>query len=121
MLLTAVAACTGAGRFGAAPPQSPAALRPPPVNLGGGWRRQRVAAAGGAGAMTLGDPPGAAEGSVARAVRCPGNFFASRKWTFEHTMLIIRDGKGAQLAQLSYAGGHFEGQYTKGATLSLSR
>lgn len=71
--------------------------------------------------MTLGDTPGAAEGTVARGVGCPGNFFASRKWTFEHNMLIIGDDKGAHLAQLSYAGGHFEGQDTNGATLSLSR
>ncbi|HEY2527365.1 MAG TPA: hypothetical protein VGJ20_05335 [Xanthobacteraceae bacterium] len=46
MLLTAVAACAGTERFGGAPPQSPAAFRPPaapspqlpPVNLGGRWR-----------------------------------------------------------------------------------
>ncbi|HEY2527364.1 MAG TPA: AprI/Inh family metalloprotease inhibitor [Xanthobacteraceae bacterium] len=71
--------------------------------------------------MTLGDTAGAAEGTIAPAGGCPGNFFTSRKWSFEHNMLILRDDKGAQLAQLSYAGGHFEGQDTNGATLSLSR
>ena len=69
--------------------------------------------------MTFGDTPGpAAPPRHHRARgRLPGNFFTSRKWTFEHGMLIIRDFKGQPLAQLSYAGDHFEGQDASGGAL----
>jgi hypothetical protein len=70
--------------------------------------------------MTLSDAPGAAQGSIAPEGGCPGNFFTSRKWIFEHDALIIRDHKGQPLAQLSFTGGHFEGQDSNGGTLSLS-
>ena len=63
---------------------------------------------------------GATQGTIAPEGGCPGNFFTSRKWTFEHDALIIRDHKGQTLAQLSFTGGHFEGQDDKGGTLSLS-
>ena len=65
--------------------------------------------------MTLGDTPGAAEGSIAPAGGCPGNFFTSRKWTYEHDMLIIRDHKGELLVELAFANGRFEGKTTNGA------
>ena len=71
--------------------------------------------------MTLGDAPGAAQGTIAPEGGCPGNFFTSRKWTFEHDNLIIRDHKGEPLAQLSFTGGHFEGQDNNGGTITLSR
>jgi hypothetical protein len=71
--------------------------------------------------MTLGDSPGSAQGTIAPAGGCPGSFFTSRKWTFEHEMLVIRDHKGEALAQLSFSGGHFEGQGKDGAMLTLSR
>jgi Protease inhibitor Inh len=71
--------------------------------------------------MTFGDAPGASQGTIAPAGGCPGNFFTSRKWTFEHDMLIVRDHKGEPLAQLAYTGGHFEGQATNGGTITLSR
>jgi hypothetical protein len=53
--------------------------------------------------MTFADPHGAPEGSIAPAGGCPANFFTSRKWSFEHDMLIIRDHKGEALAELSFA------------------
>jgi hypothetical protein len=71
--------------------------------------------------MTLGDTPGAAEGSIAPAGGCPSNFFTSRKWTFEHDMLIIRDHKGDPLAELAFANGRFEGKTTTGGPISLAR
>jgi hypothetical protein len=126
--LAALAGCTGSERLGGSQPQAaaepeppppPAPSQPPPVDLGGRWKLS--AAAGGGCLMTLGDAAGAAQGTIAPAGGCPGNFFTSRKWTFERNMLIIHDHKGATLAQLSYAGGHFEGQDANGATLSLSR
>jgi len=71
--------------------------------------------------MNFGNAPGAVQGTIAPEGGCPGNFFTSRKWTFEHAALIIRDHKGEPLAQLSFAGGHFEGQAANGGVLSLSR
>ena len=60
------------------------------------------------------------QGTIAPEGGCPGNFFTSRKWTFEHGMLIIRDFKNQPLAQLSYSIDHFEGQDASGK-LTLSR
>ena len=102
----------------APPPASPPAPTPPPIDLAGRWRL--TAASGGACSMTLGAAPGAGQGTIAPEGGCPGNFFTSRKWTFEHDALIIRDHKGQPLAQLSFTGGHFEGQDNNGGTLSLS-
>ena len=61
-----------------------------------------------------------APGTIAPEGGCPGNFFTSRKWTYERSALIIRDHKGEVLAELAFAGGRFEGQGS-GAALSLSR
>jgi hypothetical protein len=120
LVLAALAACASAPK--PEPPPVAAALpptpTPPPIDLAGRWRL--TAAAGGACFMTLGDAPGASQGTIAPEGGCPGNFFTSRKWTFEHDALIIRDHKGQTLAQLSFTGGHFEGQDDKGGTLSLS-
>lgn len=71
--------------------------------------------------MTFGNATGAAQGTIAPEGGCPDNFFTSRKWTFEHGALIIRDHKGEPLAQLSLSGSRFEGHATGGATVSLSR
>jgi hypothetical protein len=65
-------------------------------------------------------PTFAIQGTIAPEGGCPGNFFTSRKWTFEHGMLIIRDFKNQPLAQLSYSGDHFEGQDANGK-LTLSK
>ena len=124
LVLAALAACASAPKpeappVAAAPPPAPPAPTPPPVDLAGRWRL--TAAAGGACFMTLGSAPGAAQGTIAPEGGCPGNFFTSRKWAFEHDTLIIRDHKGQPLAQLSFTGGHFEGQDSNGGTLSLSQ
>jgi hypothetical protein len=121
LVLAALAACASAPKpepppVAAAPAPPPPS--PPPIDLAGRWRL--TAAAGGACFMTLGGAPGAAQGTIAPEGGCPGNFFTSRKWAFEHDTLIIRDHKGQPLAQLSFTGGHFEGQDDKGGTLSLS-
>jgi hypothetical protein len=121
LVLAALAACASAPKpepppVAAAPAPPPPS--PPPIDLAGRWRL--TAAAGGACFMTLGSAPGAAQGTIAPVGGCPGNFFTSRKWAFEHDTLIIRDHKGQPLAQLSFTGGHFEGQDDKGGTLSLS-
>jgi len=71
--------------------------------------------------MTLGAASGSAEGTVAPAGGCPENFFMSRKWTFEHDRLSIRDHKGEVLTELTFADGRFEGKSTGGATVTLTR
>lgn len=121
-LLTALAACAATPKLEPAPSGPAVAAAPPtapPIDLAGRWHL--TAAAGGACFMTLGDAPGAAQGTIAPEGGCPGNFFTSRKWTFEHDMLIIHDHKGQPLAQLSFTGGHFEGPDSGGGAMVLSR
>jgi hypothetical protein len=136
LVLAALTACASTDRFGggqpdqtaaAPPPQPPAPPQPPPpppppppVDLAGKWK---LSAAGGGGCvMTFGNSPvSAAEGPVAPAGGCPGNFFTSRKWTFEHDMLIIRDHKGEVLVELSFVDGHFDGQVANGGAITLAR
>jgi len=133
--LTGLSACTNTDRFdgnqseaAAAPQAAPAAaaeptpappVQPPPVDLAGKWRL--AAASGSACLMTFAGTPGANQGSIAPAGGCPGNFFMSRKWTYEHDTLAIRDYKGQALVDLSITGGHFEGKDTTGGAITLAR
>jgi hypothetical protein len=124
LAISALAGCTGNDRVAARPePQAsappPPAPTPPPVDVAGRWKLS--AASGGACFMNLGSSPGALQGTIAPEGGCPGSFYTSRKWTFEHDALIIRNHKGEPLAQLSFAGGRFEGREPGGAALSLSR
>jgi len=126
LALAAVGACTSTPQLTAAPseqaqpspPPPPSPPQPPPIDLAGRWR---LAAASGGCLMTLAAVPGAADGTIAPAGGCPGNFFTSRKWTFEHDMLIIRDHKSEALAELSFAAGRFQGQATGGGSVTLAR
>ena len=45
----------------------------------------------------------------------------SRKWTFDHDMLIIRDYRGEVLVELSFADGRFEGKDSNGVAMTLAR
>jgi hypothetical protein len=139
VLFAILAGCSAGGLFGSQPeatatstpapaaePETEPATAPPPVDLAGRW--QLSAAAGGACFMTFGKAAGAAtaanatpQGTIAPEGGCPNNFFMSRKWAFEHGMLIIRDFKGRQLAQLSYLGAQFEGRDASGSALTLSK
>jgi hypothetical protein len=102
------------------PPPAPPPPAPPPVDLSGKWKLS-VAGSGGC-VMTLGDNPGATDGSVAPAGGCPGNFFTSRKWTYEHDKLIIRNHKSEVLVELSFDNGSFAGQgISGGGTITLAR
>jgi len=122
----AVGACTTTPQLTAAPseqaqpsaPPTPPAPQPPPIDVAGRWR---LATASGACLITLGATPGAAEGTIAPAGGCPGNFFTSRKWSFEHDMLIIRDHKSEILAELSFSAGRFQGQATGGGPVRLAK
>lgn len=126
LLSLAASACTSTSQLAsppseqaaASPPPPPPPSQPPPIDVAGRWR---LAAAGGACLMTLSATPGAAEGTIAPAGGCPGNFFTSRKWTFEHDMLIIRDHKSEALAELSFAAGRFQGQATGGGAVTLAK
>ena len=60
------------------------------------------------------------QGTIAPEGGCPGSFFTSRKWTFEHGALIIRDHKGESLAELSCRR-PLRRSPTGGGALSLSR
>jgi hypothetical protein len=128
LTLAAASACTGTHQFGdaqpeqtaaAAPPPAPPLPQPPPIDLAGKWK---LSMAGGAAClMTFADTPGTSEGSIAPAGGCPGNFFTSRKWTYEHDTLIIHDHKGEALVQLSFSDGRFQGQATGGGAMTLAR
>jgi Protease inhibitor Inh len=103
----------------AAAPPPPPPPQPPPIQVAGRWRL--AAAGGGACFMNFAQAAGAGQGTIAPEGGCPRNFFTSRKWTFEHGAMIIRDHKSEVLAELSLAGGRFEGHQTGGGALSLSR
>ena len=101
------------------PPAPPPPPPPPPVDLAGKWKLSL--AGGGACFMTIGADPGAVAGTVAPAGGCPGDFFTSRKWTFEHDRLAIRDHKGEVLTELSFADGRFAGKAANGVAVTLAR
>ncbi len=128
-LVLTVAACTSTSHMGAGPPDlanAPASVpppppqaSPPPVDVAGKWR---LSVAGSSACnVTLGGSTGASDGSVAPAGGCPGNFFTSRKWSYENNKLVIRNHKGEVLVELSFAGGHFEGQTAGGGAVTLAR
>jgi hypothetical protein len=131
LVLALAGGCSGSSLIGAgpdaekpAPPAPPpqAELTPPPIDMAGRWRL--AGATGGGCFMTFGvaagAPASAAQGTIAPEGGCPGNFFTSRKWTFEDGALIIRDFKGQTLARLAYSGDHFQGEDATGA-LTLAR
>jgi Protease inhibitor Inh len=134
LALAGLTACTSTARLGGAPDQTvaapppasteapppPAPPAPPPVDLAGKWK---LSAAGAGGCfVTLGNTPNTVNtGTIAPAGGCPGNFFTSRKWSFEDNLLNIRDHKGNVLAQLSFADGGFNGKDTAGGAIILVR
>jgi hypothetical protein len=63
----------------------------------------------------------ASEGTIAPEGGCPGKFFTSRKWTYDQNGLTMRDHTGQPLAQLSGAGGRFDGKATTGEPVALAR
>ncbi|MEJ0076126.1 MAG: AprI/Inh family metalloprotease inhibitor [Alphaproteobacteria bacterium] len=91
----------------------------PPEPMAGRWLLASGPAQCG---MNFGGAPEAPEGTIAPEGGCPGNFYTSRKWTFDQTGLVIRDHNGQPLAQLALAGpGRFEGKATAGASITLAR
>jgi hypothetical protein len=73
-------------------------------------------------AMNFGAGAGDSEGTIAPEGGCPGNFYTSRKWSFEQGSLVLRDHTGAPLGQFAReAPGRFEGKATNGQALTLTR
>jgi len=103
---------------GTAPPGTAVSVTPAPANMAGRWAL--TAAAGSTCAMNL--TGGGNEGAIRPEGGCPGNFFTSRKWTFENGALVIRDHNNEPLGRLSQVvPGRFEGQATTGQAVSLVR
>jgi hypothetical protein len=103
-------------------PEAPRAAQttPPPLNMDGRWLL--VAAGGGRCGMNFGASPGAGEGTIAPEGGCPGNFYTSRRWTFEQGALVIRDHNGQPLGQLALASpGRFDGKAVNGQPVTLTR
>ena len=63
----------------------------------------------------------ASEGTIAPEGGCPGKFYMSRKWSYDQNGLTMRDHTGQPLAQLSGAGGRFDGKATTGEPVALAR
>jgi hypothetical protein len=92
----------------------------PPEPMGGRW--QLAAPGVSQCAMTFGAAQGEGEGTIAPEGGCPGNFYTSRKWTFEQGALVIRDHNGQPLGQLAQAApGRFDGKATNGQPVLLTR
>ncbi len=101
-----------------AQPAARPAATPPPVDMVGRWQ---FASTAGSCAMVFEATPGSGEGTIAPQGGCPGKFFTSRRWAYEHEMLIIRDHKGEPLARLAFsAPARFEGQ-AGAETISLTK
>jgi hypothetical protein len=94
---------------------------PPPEPMAGRWM---FGAPGGTPpcVMTFGSQAGQGEGTIAPEGGCPGNFYTSRKWTFENGSLVIRDHNSQPLGQLAHAGpGRFDGKMQNGQPVTLTR
>jgi hypothetical protein len=120
--LTALTGCMSERMsLGSASPTPQAAPPPaaPPTDLAGRWR---LSAVGGSGcAMSFSGGP-AAEGTIRPEGGCPGEFYTSRRWTFEQATLVIRDHNSAPLGQFRMVSPEiFEGQSTAGQALTLNR
>ena len=93
--------------------------RTPPEPMGGRW--QLAAPGVSQCAMTFGAAQGEGEGTIAPEGGCPGNFYTSRKWSFEQGSLVIRDHNGQPLGQLAQAApGRFDGKATNGQPVTLT-
>jgi Protease inhibitor Inh len=119
--LALLAACsTNPAPIGGSAATAPLRSEPPPPDMAGRWMLS--AGAGSACGVNLVGAPGAGEGAIRPEGGCPGNFFTSRKWTFEGGTLVIRNHNNEPLGRLTIAApGRFEGQSTAGQPMSLAR
>ena len=116
-LALALGGCARESVVAGAPAGGP---RTPPEPMGGRW--QLAAPGSSQCAMTFGTAQNEGEGTIAPEGGCPGNFYTSRKWTFEQGALVLRDHNGQPLGQLAQsAPGRFDGKATNGQQVTLSR
>ena len=71
--------------------------------------------------MIFAAAPGGEQGAIEPDGGCPGNLFASRRWTLKAGTLTIVDDKNNPLASLRSANGNFEGQAAGGMPVTLGR
>jgi protease inhibitor Inh len=117
MVAFALAGCAG-GTAVTGPPAAPRGAAPEP--MGGRW--QLAMAGASQCVMNFGGAPSDLEGTIAPEGGCPGNFYTSRKWTFEQGSIVIRDHNGQPLGQLALAApGRFDGKAVSGQPLTLMR
>jgi hypothetical protein len=123
LVLVAATALTACGErmgmtVGTTPAAAPAPAAPP-VDMAGRW----TLSAGGRGcAMNFGPGQQGAEGAIRPEGGCPGNFYTSRKWSFDASGLQIHDHTGATLAHLRLSSpGRFDGQAAAGGPVTLTR
>ncbi len=123
ILAASLAGCASDRLASTATPEQPRAAptrSAPPESLAGRWMLAQPGSS--SCGMNFGAAPGAAEGTIAPEGGCPGNFFTSRKWTFENGSLVIRDHNGESLGQLALAApSRFEGKAAAGPAVSLTR
>jgi hypothetical protein len=92
----------------------------PPEPMAGRWQLAAIGAS--QCVMNFGGTSDTGEGTIAPEGGCPGNFYTSRKWTFEQGSLVIRDHTGAPLGQFALAApGRFDGKATNGQQVALTR
>ena len=119
----ALAGCNTDGIGSAGQTTSPAGLSQPtapPTAMAGRWLFSSPSR--GQCNMTFGAANAAAsEGTIAPEGGCPLKFFTSRKWTYDQNGLTMRDHNGQPLAELSGAGGRFDGKATTGEPVALAR
>jgi hypothetical protein len=120
--LTALTGCASErGTFGSASPspQAPPRVAPPPTDMAGRWTLSAVG--GSACGISFSGGP-AAEGTIRPEGGCPGDFYTSRRWTFEESTLVIRDHNSTPLGTLRMTSPQsFEGQSAGGQPLTLTR
>ena len=117
VIALALAGCAGEQALTGAPGTARGA---PPEPMAGRW--QFAAPGVSQCVMNFGGAPNEGEGTIAPEGGCPGNFYTSRKWTFEQGSLVIRDHNGQPLGQLAQgAPGRFDGKASNGQPVTLTR
>ena len=92
----------------------------PPEPMGGRW--QLSAPGQSQCVMNFNAGTAEGEGTIAPEGGCPGNFYTSRKWSFEQGGLVLRDHNGQPLGQFALASpGRFDGKATNGQPMTLTR
>ncbi|HEY6023541.1 MAG TPA: AprI/Inh family metalloprotease inhibitor [Pseudolabrys sp.] len=71
--------------------------------------------------LEFGGAAGARAGAISPDGGCPANFYTSRRWAMDGSVLTIADDENQPLAQLRPAGARFEGQSISGVPVTLAR